>query len=112
VDEGLLEPYMNENRIHYIGKGGLFTPIRPGGGGGQLVREKKDKSGFDAVAGTKGFYWLESEMVKNLGKESDVDRSYFETLVDEAYDTLGKFGDVEQFLDDSAYVEKVLAQSS
>jgi hypothetical protein len=98
VTEGLLEPYMKEEKSYYIGKGGLFTPIRPGGGGGQLVREKKDKSGFDAVAGTKGFYWLESEMVKSLGKESDVDRSYFETLVDEAFDTLAKYGDVEQFL--------------
>jgi hypothetical protein len=101
VDDGLLEPYMNEARMHHIGKGGLFTPIIPGKGGGQLVREKKDKSGFDAVAGTKGFYWLEAEMVKNLGKEKDVDKSYFETLVNEAYDTLGKFGDVEWFLSDN-----------
>ncbi|AXH44601.1 DNA primase/polymerase [Arthrobacter phage MediumFry] len=101
VDEGMLEPYMNENRMHHIGKGGLFTPIMPGAGGGQLVREKKDKSGFDAVAGTKGFYWMESEMVKNLGKEKDIDKSYFETLVNDAYDTLGKFGDVEWFLSDS-----------
>ena len=98
VDEGLLEPYMNEARTHYIGKGGLFTPIRPGLGGGQLVREKKDKSGFDAVAGTKGYYWLEAEMVKTLKKEGDIDRSYFEALVDDGFDTLGKFGDVEQFL--------------
>ena len=98
VDEGLLEPYMNEARTHYIGKGGLFTPIRPGLGGGQLDREKKDKSGFDAVAGTKGYYWLEAEMVKNLKKEGDIDRSYFEALVDDGFDTLGKFGDVEQFL--------------
>ncbi|QGZ17263.1 DNA primase/polymerase [Arthrobacter phage Giantsbane] len=102
VDEGMLEPYMNEDRIHYIGKGGLFTPIKPGMGGAQLVREKKDKSGFDAVAGTKGFYWLEAEMVKNLGKEKDIDKAYFETLVNEAYDTLGKFGDVEWFLSDAA----------
>ncbi|UTN92060.1 DNA primase/polymerase [Arthrobacter phage Darby] len=102
VDDGLLEPYSNENRMHHIGKGGLFTPIIPGKGGGQLVREKKDKSGFDAVAGTKGFYWMEAEMVKNLGKEADVDKSYFETLVNEAYDTLGKYGDVEWFLSDSS----------
>ncbi|UGL63286.1 DNA primase/polymerase [Arthrobacter phage Tokki] len=102
VDEGMLEPHINEDRIHYVGKGGLFTPIIPGKGGGQLVREKKDKSGFDAVAGTKGFYWLEAEMVKNLGKEQDIDKSYFETLVNEAYDTLGKFGDVEWFLSDTA----------
>lgn len=102
VDEGLLEPYSNENRMHHIGKGGLFTPIKPGAGGGQLMREKKDKSGFDSVAGTKGFYWMESEMVRNLGKEKDIDKSYFETLVNEAYTTLGKFGDVEWFLSDNA----------
>lgn len=98
VTEGLLEPFSNEDKMHHIGKGGVFMPIVPGKGGGQLVREKKDKSGFDAVAGSKGFYWLEAAMVNTMGLYNHVDKSYFDTLVNEAYDALGKHGDVEQFL--------------
>lgn len=111
VTEGLLEPYMmKENAMHFVGKGGLFTPIAPGVGGGQLVRVTEDKTG--AVQGTKGWYWLESDMVKVLDKEDDIDLGYFETLVNEAFDTLQKFGDVEEFLASDDYVTKVLAQSS
>jgi len=90
--------FMDTGEKHYVGKGGVFTPVMPGTGGGQLVREKKDKSGFDAVAGTKGFYWLEADMVKALGKEHQIDKSYFETLVNEAYDSLMNYCDVEWFL--------------
>lgn len=110
VDDGMLEPYMNENKLHFVGKGGRFTPITPGKGGGQLVRMIDDKSG--AVQGTKGWYWLESEMVETLEKEEDIDTSYFENMVDEAVTTLRKFGDVEWFLEGSDYVEKVLQQSA
>jgi hypothetical protein len=110
IENGLLEPYSQDEKMHFVGKGGLFCPIIPGKGGGQLVREKDGKYG--AVQGTKGWYWLEAEMVKTLGKESDIDLSYFETLINEAYETLGKFGDVEWFLSSPEYTEMVLAQSS
>jgi hypothetical protein len=111
ANEGLLEPYMMKDEgMHFVGKGGLFTPIAPGSGGGQLVRVIDDKSG--AVQGTKGFYWLESDMVQVLGKEKDIDITYFETLVNEAYDTLQKFGDVEEFLASDDYAEMVLKQNA
>lgn len=110
VEDGLLEPYMNTERLHFIGKGGLFCPIIPGMGGGQLMREKDGK--FAAATGTKGWYWLEADMVKALGKEKDIDTSYFETLVNEAYDTLMKFGDVEEFLANEEYTQQVLKQNA
>lgn len=90
--------FMDNGDKVYVGKGGVFTPIKPMGGGGQLVREKKDKTGFDAVGGTKGFYWMEADMVKSMDKEDKIDKSYFEVLVNEAYDSLQRFGDVEWFL--------------
>jgi hypothetical protein len=99
--------------MHFVGKGGRFTPIIPGKGGGQLVRVMDPESDkHAAVQGTKGFYWLESEMVETLGKEDDIDMSYFETLVNEAIDNLAKYGDVEWFLDGSDYTDMVLAQSA
>jgi hypothetical protein len=80
---------------HFVGKVGRFIPIKPGCGGGILVREKEGK--FHAASGSKGFFWLEAEMVKTLNKERDIDYSYFESLVYDARETIKKFGDVDMF---------------
>ena len=81
----------------FVGKVGTFVPIKPGMGGGMLMREKDGK--LHAATGTKGYFWLEAHMVKKLGKMEDIDYSYFEALVQDARDNLAKFGDVERFLD-------------
>ena len=80
---------------HFIGKAGLFSPIKPGCGGGLLMREKDGK--YYAAGGTKGYRWLESETVELLGKQDDVDRSYYNRLVDEAVETISAYGDFEIF---------------
>ena len=92
-----------EHDYHFIGKVGAFCPILPGHGGGELLREGKDKDGnvkYSAATGSKGYRWLESEMVKTLGKEKDIDQSYYDKLVDDAVDTIGKYGDFEWFVSD------------
>ena len=43
---------------------------------------------------------MESEMVKQLGKQDDIDESYFTNLVDKAVENMSKYGDVEKFLGD------------
>ena len=80
----------------FIGKIGQFCPIKPGFGGGLLMREKDGK--YYAATGSKGYRWLESEMVRELGKENDIDRSYYDNLVDDAVDTISKYGDFEWFV--------------
>jgi len=90
----------------FIGKVGLFCPIKPGHGGGILLREKDGK--FHAATGTKGYYWLEAEMVKALGKEKDIDMSYFDNQVDEAIDKMAKFGDVEWFMGDDSLADRLI----
>lgn len=80
----------------FIGKTGLFNPIKKGLGGGLLMREKDGK--YSAATGTKGYRWLESEYVKEQHKEDDVDISYFAALVDDAIDTINKFGDFNEFV--------------
>ena len=87
----------NHNHI-FIGKVGLFCPIKPGCGGGLLVRENVGKDGnkkYDSVTGTKGYRWLEAESVMNLGKENDIDESYYINLVNEAKDNISQYGDFE-----------------
>lgn len=86
----------------FIGKVGQFCPIKPGCGGGLLMREKDGK--YYAATGSKGYRWLESEMVKQLGKEADIDRSYYDKLVDDAAENISKYGDLEWFISDDPYI--------
>lgn len=80
----------------FVGKAGSFVPIKEDCGGALLLREKDGK--YYSAAGAKGYFWLEAEMVKVLDKGDDIDMSYFDALVEEARDTLNKFGDAEWFL--------------
>ena len=82
----------------FIGRVGRFCPIKPGCGGGLLMREKDGK--YYAATGSTGYRWLESEMVADLAKEDDVDRRYYDHLVDEAVETISKYGDFEWFVSD------------
>lgn len=82
----------------FVGRVGQFCPIKPGGGGGILLREKDGK--YYAVAGTKGYRWLESETVRELHNEALIDRSYYNKLVDDAVETISKYGDFEAFVAD------------
>ena len=85
-----------DHDYHFVGKAGSFCPIKEGCGGGVLLREKDGK--YYAATGSKGFRWLEAEMVKSLGREDDVELKYYEKLVDAAVDTISKFGDFEWFV--------------
>ena len=92
-----------EHDYRFIGKVGAFCPIKPGHEGGELLREGVDKNGnikYDAATGSKGYRWLEAEMVKVLGKEDDIDISYYTKLVDAAKDSISTYGDFEWFVSD------------
>ena len=113
----------------FVGKVGEFCPIKPGKGGGILVREQKGK--FYAVTGTTGYRWLESEQFlkksendveiidpetgekKSVagaelinGNEDIIDRSYYDNLVNNAIDAISKYGDYEWFISDDPYIPK------
>ena len=97
----------DETIIDFVGRVGNFCPIKPGCGGKELLRESKDKDGkvkYAAATGTKGYLWLESEVVKELHKENDIDRSYYDKLVDDAVAAISKYGDFEWFVSDEPYV--------
>ncbi len=86
----------------FIGRIGRFCPIKPGCGGGLLVRENVDKKTgevkYASATGAKGYRWLEAEVVKNLKKEKDINRKYYNALVDEAVKTISQYGDFEGFI--------------
>ena len=106
--EELTDEIAKGHDYHFIGKVGQFCPIKPGCGGGILLRETENKKtgekGYAAATGSKGFRWLESEMVKQLGKQNDIDRAYYNNMVDEAVKSLSVYGDFERFAADEPYV--------
>lgn len=104
--------HMDEpENLHFVGKVGLFTPIKPGCGGGILLR-KDDKTGkLQAVEGTKlpgkipkgendRYFWLEAEAVLALDKQDDIDYDYWDHAVQSAKDKISKFGNFDEFVSD------------
>lgn len=98
--------------MRFVGRIGEFCPIKEGKGGGELLRDSNNGK-FSAVQGTKKpgkikkgeaetYFWLESENVKLLNKEDDIDLDYYRHLVDEAVETISKYGDFEWFVSDSS----------
>jgi hypothetical protein len=83
----------------FVGRTGRFVPVKDGYGGAALYRVHEGKN--YAVTGTKGYLWLEAEMVKTLMKEQEdlgndvdmwtyVDKSYFDSMVVSARKTIEK----------------------
>ena len=93
----------------FIGKVGQFCPMMDGFGGGVLLRQTENKKtgekGYAAVTGTKGYRWMESEMVKQLDKQDGVDRSYYDAMVDAAVQDISGYGDFEWFVSEDPYVK-------
>ena len=86
------------HKYAFIGKVGLFAPVKKGHGGGLLMREKDGK--YYAVGGTSGYRWMEAETIcEHL--EDVVDISYFEELADEAVETINQYGSFADFVDTS-----------
>jgi hypothetical protein len=101
---------------HHVGRTGLFVPVSEELGG-KLIRVKDGKE--YAITGTKGFRWVEAEMLRTLkpeviermtfepleealegtGSIADiVDLSYFEGLAEKAVATINKFGSYEELV--------------
>lgn len=100
----------------FIGRVGLFCPIKEGCGGKELYKTavKIDKetgnevTKMDSVVGTKGYLWLESEDVYERGKQDDIDISYYTKLVDIAIEDISQYGDYEWFVSDDPYQGPVI----
>lgn len=95
-DEELDEKIAVGHDYYFTGKVGQFCPIKEGRGGGILLRE--NDGNYHAAPGSKGYRWLESEEVKILEKEDDIDRSYYDKLVDKAIEDISKYGDFSWFV--------------
>lgn len=95
------------NRV-FVGKVGSFCPMKKGCGAGELVRKAKDRNGrecYNSATGAKWVEdgkevnrWMESNVVKESGKEDFIDRAYYDALVNDAVDAINEFGNFDQFI--------------
>lgn len=111
-DENLINNLKEEiakgHNYRFIGKVGRFCPIKPGCGGGLLMREKDGK--YYSATGAKGYRWLEAEIVSSLGKTDDIDEGHFKEMADAAIDTIKKYGDYEWFVSDAPYTPPIFIE--
>lgn len=93
MNEGLSE---DQHDYQFVGRVGLFCPISAGYGGGVLYRQSGEK--YNAISGTKGYRWLEAEVVRSLKKENHINMDYYDSLLNDAKKTIEKYGDVDEFI--------------
>lgn len=98
------DPYAG---LVHVGRTGSFVPVEQGGG--DLVKVKDNQGKPYAVTGTKGYKWTESEQLKAQITidmpffdlevlAGTVDMSYFDELVKDAKDTIGKYTTYEELV--------------
>ena len=79
--------------MRHLGRTGRFLPVLEGGG--TLYRVNDDK--FYAVAGTKGYQWMDAEIARTKD-DLKIDMSYFEKLSTEAVKAIEAFGSFDDFV--------------
>jgi hypothetical protein len=86
----------SEGELKHVGRTGLFVPVERDGA--TLFRFNDDK--YYAVAGTKGYLWMESDAAVEAGERDDldIDTTYFEKLKDDAVKAIEKFGSFDEFV--------------
>ena len=111
-DENLINNLKEEiakgHNYRFIGKVGRFCPIKPGCGGGLLMREKDGK--YYSATGAKGYRWLEAEIISSLDRTDDIDEGHFKEMADAAIDTIKKYGDYEWFVSDAPYTPPIFIE--
>ena len=90
-----------EHEYVFVGKVGSFLPIKEGCGGGVLLRDQNGK--MYSAEGAKGYRWLETEVVKNLHMEDDIDISYYALMTDKAVAHIEEFGEFAWLVDPQPY---------
>jgi hypothetical protein len=87
------ERLLDHRNMRHLGRTGRFVPVVEGGG--TLYRVKDDK--YYAVAGTKGYTWIEAEIAQST-PDLKIDMSYFEKLKTDAIKTIEAFGSFQDLV--------------
>lgn len=99
-------PGTDVTQYHFVGRVGEFTPVNDDGHGSELLRlAGKEEDGtpkYAAATGTKGYLWLESEVVRSVFADpmTIVDISYYDKLVEKAIDAIEEYIPFDEFVGD------------
>lgn len=78
--------FVDDDDVRFLGRTGLFVPVKEGTGGAKLYRLVDGKA--SAVPDTKGYLWKEA----SLAKRDEVDMSFFDAKIDAAIKQIEKHG--------------------
>lgn len=95
----LNEEITKGHNYQFVGKVGLFCPIKPGYGGGELLREVSPGK-YSSANDAKGYRWLESEIVKTIGNDDWINKEYYDRMAETAIDAISQYGDFYSFVSD------------
>ena len=101
LEHDLLERIAAGHSYRFVGRVGEFAPVKPGCGGGILLREEGGR--YAAATNSSGYRWTESEIVRSLSLEDSIDRSFYQAQVDAAVSAISQYGDAEWFRSDDPY---------
>lgn len=100
-DEALDAKIAEGHNYIFVGRAGMFCPMKPGTNAGILLRDAGNGK-FAAATGSSGYRWMESEEVEALGLQDQIDDGYFRKLVDDAKAHINEFGSFEDFVADGS----------
>lgn len=113
----------DKHRYHFVGKIGSFVPVKAGSGGGLLMRVAdpdveviteeiiSEEVKMSAVTGSKGYRWKEAEVIKD-DYISQIDESYYNTLVTNVKNHISEFCDYDLFTSSDTFIANNVVYSN
>ena len=92
IIERLAKEAPTHHDYQFVGRVGLFCPIKPGYNGGWLRRIDDNGKSY-AATGTTGYRWMEAEKVRDRGLEDRINRDFYISKVNEAIEAVDEIGE-------------------
>jgi hypothetical protein len=89
-----------KDKLHFIGRFGRFIPVKADTGLGGVLYRINEEDRRHAVAGTKGYLWMEAAMAEAQWPEfkDSIDMTYFDELIADAEHAIDFYGPVDHFI--------------
>lgn len=98
IRDGADEPTTEEriDQMHFVGRTGVFYPVKSGSGGGLLWRIQDGE--LYSVANTKGHLWKEA----HLTRPHELDETYYQGTVEKAMQAIVNVGSYRDLIENSS----------
>lgn len=92
------EPTSQEriDQMHFVGRTGVFYPVRPGFGGGNLWRVQDGE--LYSVSNTKGYLWKEAHLIR----PNELNEDYYQETVTKAMQAIVNVGSYRDLIENSS----------